>query len=191
MNRSSRIRSLCRLMGLGLVGLLSACTNGPPLAVPGTSSPPNSPSPSNSPNSPSAQPGSSVTPQPAPSAPRLQAKAGPQLPPPRSPLTHDELRRQAAERIVAANPERTYLGPAPEVLNAIPVLEIELYGNGSIKNVRVIRYPTQAPESVQIAIDAVKRAAPFGDLHHLPKPWVFTETFLFDDDLHFKPRTLD
>jgi len=26
---------------------------------------------------------------------------------------------------------------------------------------------------------------------HLPRPWKFIETFLFDDDRKFKPRTLD
>ena len=44
---------------------------------------------------------------------------------------------------------------------------------------------------MQIAIDAVRRAAPFGDVSRLPKPWKFTETFLFNDDRKFKPRTLD
>jgi hypothetical protein len=26
---------------------------------------------------------------------------------------------------------------------------------------------------------------------HLPKPWAYTEVFLFDDADRFKPRTLD
>jgi len=37
----------------------------------------------------------------------------------------------------------------------------------------------------------VRRAAPFGDVTHVPKPWKFTEVFLFDDDRRFKPRVLD
>ena len=41
------------------------------------------------------------------------------------------------------------------------------------------------------AIAAVRRAAPFGDVSRLPKPWKFVEVFLFDDDRRFKPRTLD
>ena len=51
--------------------------------------------------------------------------------------------------------------------------------------------PTQAKDTVQIAIDALNRAAPFGDATHLPRPWKFTEVFLFDDDRRFKPRILD
>ena len=42
-----------------------------------------------------------------------------------------------------------------------------------------------------MAVAAVRRAAPFGDVSRLPKPWKFVEVFLFDDDRRFKPRTLD
>ena len=102
-----------------------------------------------------------------------------------------EVKVQAAMRIVAANPNGTYEGSPPDVLLAIPVLEVELNSDGSVRRVRVSRYPGQAPETTQMAIDAVHRAAPFGDVSHLPKPWVFTEVFLFRDDRRFKPRTLD
>jgi hypothetical protein len=37
----------------------------------------------------------------------------------------------------------------------------------------------------------VQRAAPFGSVAHLPRPWRYTETFLFDNQRRFKPRTLD
>jgi hypothetical protein len=37
----------------------------------------------------------------------------------------------------------------------------------------------------------VRRAAPYGNVARLPRPWKVIETFLFDDDLRFKPRTLD
>ena len=102
-----------------------------------------------------------------------------------------ELRVQAAKRLVAANPTLTYSGPVPDPLLAIPVLEIELNSDGSIRNIDVMRVPTQAKDTVQIAIDAVRRAAPFASVAKLPKPWKFSETFLFNDDRKFKPRTLD
>ena len=97
----------------------------------------------------------------------------------------------AARRIVAANPNGTYLGEVPEPLLAIPVLEVELNADGSLRRVEVLRHPSQANDTTQLAIDAVRRAAPFGDISRLPKPWKFTEVFLFDDDRRFKPRTLD
>ena len=126
-------------------------------------------------------------PAPAP-APHLPAAAAPYLRPAR---TIDEYRLQAAARMIAANPKITYTTPSPNPLMAIPVLEIEVNGDGSVRHITVTRVPTQATETVQIAIDAVKRAAPFGDATHLPKPWKFTEVFLFDDDGRFKPRILD
>jgi len=102
-----------------------------------------------------------------------------------------QVRQYAARRLVEANPRRTYIEPAPDVLLAIPVLEIELNADGSVKRIEVLRYPRQAKDTTQLAIDAVRRAGPFGDVSRIPKPWRFTETFLFNDDRKFKPRTLE
>jgi hypothetical protein len=113
------------------------------------------------------------------------------LPSPGSARSWDELRLDAARRMVAANPGLVYAGLPPDPLLAVPVLEIELNGDGSIRRIEVLRHPKQAHDTVQIAIDAVRRAAPFGDVSRLPKPWKFAETFLFNDDRKFKPRTLD
>lgn len=103
----------------------------------------------------------------------------------------DEYRLQAAKRLVEANPTITYTTKAPDPLLAIPVLSVELRGDGSIAKIEVMRYPSQAKDTTQIAIDAVRRAAPFGDVTRLPKPWKYIETFLFDDERRFKPVTLD
>jgi len=119
------------------------------------------------------------------------AKEPSKLGAPRAVRSFDEVRRQAAERMVAANPTITYTGKVPDPLLAIPVLEVELNGDGSIRRIEVLRHPRQAKDTVQIAADAVKRAAPFGDVSRLPRPWKFVETFLFDDDRKFKPRTLE
>ncbi len=102
-----------------------------------------------------------------------------------------ELRLQAARRLVETNPGGTYTGRVPDMLLAIPVLEVELNSDGSIRRIEVLRRPTQAPDTVQLAIDAMRRAGPFGDVSRAPKPWKFTETFLFNDERKFKPRTLD
>jgi hypothetical protein len=113
------------------------------------------------------------------------------LPPPHAVRNWNEVRLQAAKRLVAANPQMTYMGEVPEPLLAIPVLEIELHADGSVRRIDVMRKPSQALDTVKLATDAVHRAAPFGDVSRLPKPWRFTETFLFSDDRKFKPRTLD
>ncbi len=140
---------------------------------------------------------STPEPSPAPRAPAapagtraLPATSG-ALPAPSAVRNWSDVRMQAARRLVAANPGGTYTGTVPDVLLAIPVLEIELNADGSIRRIDVLRRPGQAPETLQIAMDAVRRAAPFGDVSRLPRPWKFSETFLFNDERKFKPRTLD
>lgn len=118
-------------------------------------------------------------------------KAAQGLPAPKPVRTHDELRRQAAERLVMANPERSFMTPAPSHLLTVVVLDVELKMDGSVRKINVVRPPRFGPETLQMAIDAVHRAAPFGDVRRMPEPWKFTETFLFDEDRRFKPRSLD
>jgi protein TonB len=162
-----------RLATIGCVALLTACGNPAPPRPPAVTA--------------------AVAPAPAkpvPAAP-AQANAKVVLPPATRARTWDEFKRQAAQRMVAANPDRCFDGPVPEPLLAIPVLEIELEADGRVRNVRVMRQPSQARDTTQLAIDAVHRAAPFGPVAHLPRPWKFAEVFLFDDSRRFKPRTLD
>lgn len=113
------------------------------------------------------------------------------LPPPALSKNWNEYKLQAAKRVMAANPKGTFSGKPQQMLLAAPVLSIELNADGSINKIDILRRPSQAQETVQLAIDAVRRAAPFGDVSKLPKPWSFAETFLFNDDRRFKPRTID
>ncbi|HJV62226.1 MAG TPA: hypothetical protein VJ743_14855 [Albitalea sp.] len=133
----------------------------------------------------------SGAPSPGATAPHAGAARGAALGAPGSVRSMSEVRLQAARRMVAANPGGTYTGTVPDILLAIPVLEVELNGDGSIRRIEVLRRPGQAPETLQMAIEAMRRAAPFGDVSRLPKPWKFSETFLFNDERKFKPRTLD
>ncbi len=133
----------------------------------------------------------STTPAPAVvgTAPAGESKRA--LPAPKSGRNWTEVRQQAPERLIAANPDITYLGRVPDQLLAIPVLEVELNGDGSVRRIEILREPREAKDTLKIAVDAMRRAAPFGDVSRLPKPWKFSETFLFDDARKFKPRTLD
>lgn len=126
--------------------------------------------------------------------PSASANATPrylQLPPPAAPRSAAELQLQFARRLVAAHPDTTYLQRAPDRLLAIPVLEVELNADGSVRRIDVLRKPRTGDEATQLAIAAVRRAAPYGNVSALPRPWKVVETFLFDDALRFKPRTLD
>lgn len=137
------------------------------------------------------------TPWPAPAARPSAPPAEPALPPPGTPAASlparnwEEYRLRAAVKLVESNPQLVYAGAVPEPLLAIPVIEIELNADGSIARLHVLRQPTQAKDTTQIAIEAIRRSAPFGDVSRLPKPWKFAEVFLFDEDRKFKPRTLD
>jgi hypothetical protein len=161
------IDSTKRLAWLGVL-VLAACAAPTPAPAPAPA--------------PAARP---AAPAPAPAA------GGGVLPAPGSVRNWNEVRQQAARRLVAANPSITYTGKPPDPLLAIPVLEVELNGDGSVRRIDVMRPPSQAKDTTQIAIDAVRRAAPYGDVSRLPKPWKFVETFLFDDNRKFKPMTLD
>ena len=157
-----------RRLGVGLasLGLMAGCS-APPLPAPAGRA--NEPAPAASP--------SAAAPAHLPSPGRVHSWA--------------ELRLQAAHRLVAANPSGTYTGAVPEPLLGIPVLEIELNGDGSVRKIVVLRHPQEAKDTAKLAEAAVLRAAPFGDVSHLPKPWRFTETFLFNHERKFKPRALD
>jgi hypothetical protein len=141
---------------------------------------------------PLASPSRSLPADTAPRAPVARVTVPPVAPPaPAVASDWTQYRVQAAHQLVAANPNGSYLGATPEVLLAIPVLQVELNRDGSVKRIVVLRHPRQAKDTTQLAINAVRRAAPFGDVSRLPRPWRFTETFLFDDARRFKPRSLD
>lgn len=113
------------------------------------------------------------------------------LPPPTPSRNMSEVRLQAARRLVAAHPDGSYMSKPKQPLLGIPVLKISLNADGSVNSVQVLRAPHEAKETIQQAIDAVRRAAPYGDMSRLPRPWEFIETFLFEHNGRFKPMTLD
>jgi hypothetical protein len=115
------------------------------------------------------------------------------LPAPAATRSWDEFKLQAARRLMQAHPSHSYAGAPPEMLFGIPVIETELNADGSVKSIVVVRAPAdpQARDTVQLAMDAIRRAAPYGDMSRVPKPWTWTEVFLFNEQRQFKPRTLD
>ncbi|MFT3821887.1 MAG: hypothetical protein QM750_30440 [Rubrivivax sp.] len=140
---------------------------------------------------PAPAPAPSVAAPAAPAASATAVRRALPLAPPQAARNWDEFRLQAARRLVQAHPDGSYTGVVVEPLLAIPVLEVELNADGSVRRVQVLRHPRQARETTQLAIDAVQRAAPYGAMARLPRPWKWTEVFLFDEQRRFKPRTLD
>jgi hypothetical protein len=102
----------------------------------------------------------------------------------------EEWRLQAARKIAGANAGDTFNGPVPDVLRSIPVMQVHLNADGSVRDIEVQRMPKNSPETVQMARRAIQRAAPFAPVGHLPRPWQYSETFLYNEDLKFQLRTL-
>lgn len=177
LQRSARDAAWRRAGSLAGVLLCAGCSQ-TPVPVPGQPSAPAA-------GTLAAQPPATAVPGAADAARPLAAPAW------RRARDWDDYRLQAALRLVALNPEGTYSGPVHQPALAIPVLTIELNADGSVRQIQVLRRPRQALDTVQLAMAAVQRAAPFGSVAHLPRPWRFSETFLFDEQRRFKPRTLD
>jgi hypothetical protein len=113
------------------------------------------------------------------------------LPPSDTPArSWEEYRLRAAHRIHAAGGSETFGGPLPDPLASIPVLQVQLNRDGSVRDIVVLRVPRFEPQTVQMAMRAIHRAAPFGPVAHLPRPWQFNETFLYNSDLKFQLHTL-
>lgn len=160
-------------LGLGAAIGLAACAA--PVYLPPPASAP----------APSAGTGWGVTPPPA-SAPA--PTAAPRVLPPVNDWAAYRLR--AAQLITDANPGATYDTKVPDPVYAIPVIEVELNADGSVRNVTVSRVPTTEPELAPAAVAAVRRVANFGPVANLPQPWRFSEVFLYNDDKRFQLRTL-
>lgn len=183
----STLQRVAALAGaLGLTAWLAGCSTpmppppwAPPAGTAGTSA---SPAPVASPTTP-------PTPAPSPAAPAPEsAAAAPAAEPPAR--SWDEYKMRAARRIAQANAADTFDGPVPQRLASIPVLQVHLNRDGSVRDVQVLRTPKFSPQTVQMAQRAVRRVGNFGPVGHLPQPWQFSETFLYNDDLKFQLRTL-
>lgn len=166
----SRFANYFRLGGAGALAVVAGCSNGP--------------TPSPAPPAPVAQ---------APAAPAAATVARAPVPAPvaQAPArTWDEYKVRAARRIMQTSPGETFSGPIPERLQSIPVIQVELNRDGSVRNVTVLRVPKFSPQTLQMAMNAVRRAGPFEPVGHLPRPWQYSETFLYNDDLKFQIRSL-
>ena len=157
---------MAKLTALAAAAVLAACSSTP--------LPPHTPAPA---------PATADVPT-TPAAPVPAAAAAPLA------RNWDEYRVHAARMIVKSNADSVFFGPLPEMLQSIPVLTVQLNPDGSVRNIDVMRTPHFAPETLQMAMRAIRQAAPFGPVAHLPQPWQFNETFLYNDDLKFQIRSL-
>ncbi len=109
------------------------------------------------------------------------------LPPVKSWL---EYRRRAARLIMEANAQLVDSGPLAERLLGIPVVQVQLNADGSLRAVEVLRASKVSPETTEPAVQAIRRVGNFGPVGNLPQPWHFSETFLYNDGMRFQLRTV-
>ena len=97
-------------------------------------------------------------------------------------------RAGAARHIYAAYAESIYKGTLPPLVHAIVVVETEVDAFGNVKDIRVVRSPSHAPDVTEDVKRMINRASPF------PAPGTestkFTEVWLVDDSGRFQLHTL-
>jgi hypothetical protein len=108
--------------------------------------------------------------------------------------TWQAYRLRAAQLITQANASSSYSGPVPDPLASIPVVQVQLNADGTVRFVDTLRVPKFKPETLEMAKAAVMRASQlnggFGSVANLPQPYQFAETFLYNDDLKFQLRSV-
>ena len=97
-------------------------------------------------------------------------------------------RSTAAQHIYATYAASIYKGTLPPLVHAVVVIDTEVDGRGNVRDVRVVRSPSHAPEVTQDVERMIRRASPF------PAPSAertrFTEVWLVDDSGRFQLHTL-
>jgi periplasmic protein TonB len=104
----------------------------------------------------------------------------------------DGYKTDFAQAVLAANPDRTFSGQLPPMLPAIVVVNISIDAEGNLAKAVVQR--SRDSEASQVALNSIKRAAPFPRPSRLLRSGSrlleFSETFLFNHDYRFQLRTL-
>ena len=197
-SREPRRSLLLGALGV-LAGLIAGCASQAPAPAPAR---PAATAPAPAPAAPAVRPAAPPAAAPAVAAPApataplaAGVNLGPRVALPAAPAVRnwDEFKKMAGRRMVAASPQGSYMGKPPPILFGIPILETELNADGTVRAISITRPPANpdAANTVEHAMEAIRRGAPYGDMSRLPKPWKWTEVFLFNDQRQFKPRSLE
>jgi periplasmic protein TonB len=122
---------------------------------------------------------------PAP-APAPAAAAGPGA---SAAATPRDYRRDAATHLYGLNRSRIYPGRLPPLLYAVGVLQVEVDGQGQVRQLTWMRAPRHAPEVVAEIERTVRAAAPFPAPARMGRV-TYTDTWLWDRSGRFQLDTL-
>ncbi|HZN46862.1 MAG TPA: hypothetical protein VFB71_04510 [Ramlibacter sp.] len=150
---------------LGVAALLASCT---------TSAPPQPP------RAAAAKPPAEQAPQSAaaPSGGKSSSATNPRA-----------YRADAAQHIYGKNQDRIWKGRMPPLLYAVGVLQVEVDGQGYVRNLNWMRAPKHAPEVIAEIEKTVRAAAPFPAPARMGKV-VYTDTWLWHKSGRFQLDTL-
>jgi hypothetical protein len=98
-------------------------------------------------------------------------------------------RTDAASHIYGKNQERIWKGRMPPLLYAIGVLQVEVDGNGQVRQLSWMRAPKHAPEVIAEIEKTVRAAAPYPAPAKMGKV-VYTDTWLWHKSGKFQLDTL-
>jgi hypothetical protein len=98
-------------------------------------------------------------------------------------------RADAAQHIYALNESRIWKGKLPPLLYAIGTLQVEVDGQGKVRNMHWLRAPSHAPEVVAEIEKTVRAAQPFPVPARMGKV-VYTDTWLWHKSGRFQLDTL-
>jgi hypothetical protein len=163
-----------KLIAISMVAVLASCASPP--------APQQAPAPAPAPVAKAPVP--APVPAPIAKAPVPSVASLPQV------ANITEYRRRAAKLIMEANAASVAKGALPEQLYGIPVVQVQLNADGSIKNLDFMRQSKVGPETNNLALQAIRRVGNFGPIGNLPQPWQFNETFLYNDSMKFQLRTI-
>ena len=144
--------------------LLASCSSSPPPAKPA--------------EAPTAAPGPRTVQPAAPAGTKTSQAANPRA-----------YRADAAQHIYDMNGARIWKGRLPPLLYAIGTLQVEVDGQGNVRNLNWMRAPRHAPEVIAEIEKTVRSAAPYPVPAKMGKV-VYTDTWLWHKSGRFQLDTL-
>ena len=98
-------------------------------------------------------------------------------------------RSDAARHVYKTYASQIYKGMLPPLVHAIVVIETEVDKSGNVRDVRVIRGPSHAPDVTKRVVAMVHKASPFPEPRKLGGT-KFMETWMVDRGGQFQIHTL-
>ena len=98
-------------------------------------------------------------------------------------------RSDAARHVYKTYSSQIYKGMLPPLVHAIVVIETEVDKAGNVRDVRVVRSPSHAPDVTKRVIAMVHKASPFPEPRKLGAT-KFLETWMVDRGGQFQIHTL-